>query len=276
VGIFGPEPARPLHRMTALRDEPAVAWLSPAERARVERMGTLTWALFWMCAFVVWLFIWRSLAFFFLYGMRLSFLIMAVVGLAVFRAVRRAILRARSERIEQLIRHNAAEVAADDWSKLSAEPDETVVSVVGWVRGRQRFDKPIGGEPAVGVALPCQHHYPGLFESLHDFDLVDEEGRTIFIQVAEGRLFGTPNLALDSHQLRLLYSDLGVPPGATPSSWHVHTLRDGDPVMVLGVKQTVADPAESGFRGPSGRLSLAASAPCPLVVFSIPAERRAI
>ncbi|HEY6477793.1 MAG TPA: hypothetical protein VI456_14550, partial [Polyangia bacterium] len=157
----------------------------------------------------------------------------------------------------------------------AAEPDDTVVSVVGWVSARQRFDKPIGGEPAVGLALPCQHRYPGTFESLHDFDLVDEQGRTLFIGAADGRLFGAPNLVLDSHQLRLLYSDLGVPSGATPSSWHVHTLRDGDPVMVLGTKQTIVDPGESGFRGPPTRLALAASPPRPLVVFSLPAERRA-
>jgi hypothetical protein len=274
--MFGSEPVRPLHRMTPIRDEPAVAWLSPGEKTRVETMVFLYWVAFWIAAFVTWLFLWRSLAFFFLYGLRFSIAIIVAIGVATFRAVRRTILRARSERIEQLLRHNAAEVAADDWTKLGAEPNDTVASVVGWVRGRQRFDKPIGGEPAVGVALPCQHHYPGIFESLHDFDLVDEQGQTIFIHAADGRLFGAMNVILDSHQLRHLYSDLAVPPGATPSGWHIHTLRDGDPVMVLGIKRTIVDPSESGLRGPPERLALASSAPRPLVVFSISAERRPV
>jgi hypothetical protein len=265
---------RPLHRMTPLHDEPAMAWLSPAERTRVGTMVVLLWAAFWMAAFVTFLFLWVALSYYFIYGFRFSVAIVVVFGLATFRAVRRAILRTRSERIEQVLRHNAAELAADDWAALAAQPNDTVVSVVGWVRARQRFNKPVGGEPAVGVALPCQHHYPGTFESLHDFELVDEQGQTIFIRAAEGRMFGTPNVVLDSHQLRLLYSDLGVPSGATPSSWHVHSLRDGDPVMVFGTKQTVIDPSDSGFRGPPERLALASSPPRPLVVFSIPAERR--
>lgn len=272
--MFGPDPVRPLHRMTPIRDEPAVAWLSPGEKTRVETLVFLYWVAFWIAAFVAWLFLWRSLAFFFMYGFRFSIAIIVAVGLATFRAVRRAILRARSERIEQLLRHNAAEVAADDWAKLGQEPNDTVASVVGWVRGRQCFDKPIGGAPAVGVTLPCQHHYPGMFESLHDFDLVDEQGRTIFIQAADARLFGAMNLILDSQQLRQLYSDLGVSPGATPSGWHIHTLRDGDPVMVLGSKRTTVDPGESGLRGPPQRLALASSGPRPLVVFSISADRR--
>jgi hypothetical protein len=274
--MFGPESVRPLHRMTPLRDEPAVAWLSPGERTRVETMVVLLWIAFWIGAFILFLFLWRAFAYYFIYGFRFALAAFIVFGLATFRAVRRAILRSRSERIEQLLRHNAVEVAADDWTRLAAEPNDTVVSVVGWVRGRQRFDKPIGGEPSVGVALPCQHHYPGTFESLHDFDLVDEEGRTVFIRAADGRLFGSPNLVLDSQQLRLLYSDLAVPSGATPSSWHIHTLREGDPVMVLGIKQTVVDPTESGFRGPPERLALGSSPPRPLVIFSIAAERRPV
>ena len=144
--------------MTPIRDEPAVAWLSPDERTRVETMVTLLWALFWIAALLGllcfnWIF---SYLFLFsgVYALRYSIVALIAAGAAVFRAVRRAILRMRSERIELLLRHNAAEVAADDWTALAAEPNDTIASVVGWVRGRQRFDKPIGGEPAVGVALP--------------------------------------------------------------------------------------------------------------------------
>ncbi len=146
------------------------------------------------------------------------------------------------------------------------------------MRGHLYLPQPIGGENVVGVALPCQHNFPGVFESLHDFDLVDEEGRSILVQATEGRLFGTPNVSLESNELRVLFASLGIPSGATPSGWQVHTLRDGDPVMVVGTKQTVLDPNEGNFRGPAGRLALASSAApaCPLMVFSIAAERRSL
>jgi hypothetical protein len=281
-GMRGSEPAtRPLHRLTPLRDEPAVAWLSPAERTRVETHVWLLWTLFWGLLPPLWLLVWIGLATVLpIYSFRVSVVIMASLVAALFRAVRRAILRTRSERIEQLLRRNGATLAADDWDALAAAPNDTVASVVGWVRGRQHFDRPIGGESVVGVALPLQHHFPGVFESLHDFDLVDEEGRSIFIQAADGRMFGTPNVPLDSHELRLLYSSLGVPSGATPSGWYIHGLRDGDPVMVLGTKQTVLDPDDGGFRGPAPRLALASSRSpspsCPLLIFSISAERRSV
>jgi hypothetical protein len=87
-------------------------------------------------------------------------------------------------------------------------------------------------------------------------------------------MFGTPNVALDSHELRHLYADLGVPSGATNSGWQVLSLRSGDPVMVVGCKQTIIDPNEPSFRGPQGRLALASSPPCPLMIFSLAAERR--
>ena len=102
-----------------------------------------------------------------------------------------------------LLRGQANEVAADDWVALEDAPNDTVVSAVGWVRGRQHLGKPIGGEPAVGVGLPCQHQFPGVFESLHDFE-ARRRGRVsaILILASEGRMFGTPNVALDSHELR--------------------------------------------------------------------------
>jgi hypothetical protein len=113
-----------------------------------------------------------------------------------------------------------------------------------------------------------------VFESLHDFELVDEEGRAILVLAAEGRMFGAPNVSLDSHELRHLYADLGIPSGATNSGWQIHSLRSGDPVMVVGRKQTVVDPSEPSFRGPKGRLALASSPPYPLMIFTLVAERR--
>jgi hypothetical protein len=271
---------RPLHRLTPLRDDPATAWLSPAEKFRIDAFGWLLWA-----AFVVAMFVLRQLtriAIFILvtpiFTGRLATLVVGGLAAACAAPVRRSILRIKNERLEKLLRRQADEVAADDWVALGEKPDGTVISVVGWVRGHVHFSQPIGGESVVGVALPCQHTFPGVFESLHDFDLIDEEGHSVLVQASEGRLFGTPNVSLDSNELRVLFASLGVPSGATSSGWQIHTLRDGDPVMVVGTKQTILDPNEGSFRGPPARLALASSTspPCPLMVFSIAAERRSV
>jgi len=276
-GAFGSEQTvRPLHRMTPLRDDPALAWLTTGEKMRLDLLGWMLWAAFVVIMFVVRQIV-RAAIFIFvtpIFSGRISLIIVGGLTAMMVPGIRRSILRVKNGRLENLLRRQANEVAADDWAALEGASDDTLVSAVGWVRGRQYLGKPIGGEPAVGVGIPCQHQFPGVFESLHDFDLVDEEGRSIFIQASEGRMFGTPNVALDSHELRHLYADLGVPSGATNSGWHIHSLRSGDPVMVVGYKRTVIDPSEPSLRGPHGRLALASAPPCPLMIFSLAAERR--
>jgi hypothetical protein len=276
-GALGSEQTvRPLHRLTPLRDDPALGWLSAGERLRIDALGWFLWAAFVVITFVV-----RQIVHVALFTLvtpifsgRISIIIVGGLAAAMAPGIRRSILRIKNDRMETLLRQQANEVAADDWAALENEPNDIVVSAVGWVRGRQHLGKPIGGEPAVGVGIPCQHRFPGVFESLHDFDLVDEEGRAILILAAEGRMFGKPNVALDSHELRHLYADLGVPSGATNSGWQIHSLRGGDPVMVVGLKQTIVDPSQPSFRGPQGRLALASSPMLPLMIFTLAAERR--
>jgi hypothetical protein len=268
--------ARPLHRMTPLRDDPALAWLSSGERLRIDALGWFLWAAFVVITFVVRQIVHAAIFVFVtpIFSGRISIVIVGGLAAMMAPGIRRSILRVKNGRMESLLRRQANEFAADDWAALENAPNDTLVSTVGWVRGRQHLSKPIGGEPAVGVGIPCQHRFPGVFESLHDFDLVDEEGRSILVQAWEARMFGTPNVALDSHELRHLYADLGIPSGATNSGWHIHSLRSGDPVMVVGYKQTVIDPSEPSFRGPQGRLALASAPPCPLMIFTLAAERR--
>jgi hypothetical protein len=262
--------------MTPLRDDPARAWLSTGERMWIDFLGWLLWFVFGLSMFVlrrlVRIIVFAHLP---LFSGRISFAIVGGLVALVAPGMRRSILRVKTGRIERLLAQSADSVAADDWTALAAEPAGTIVSVVGWIRGRQYIDTPIGGETAVGVALPCQHTFPGVFESLHDFDLVDESGQAIFVQVTEARIFGTPQVPLDSQQLRHLYGEIGVPNGANPSGWHVHCLRNGDPVMVVGAKQEFNDPLEASFREPALRPALASVPPRPLLIFSIPAERRA-
>jgi len=276
-GAFGSEQTvRPLHRMTPLRDDPALAWLSTSERLRIDALGWFLWVAFIVCTFVVRQIVHAAIFVFVtpIFSGRISIIIVGGVAAMMAPGIRRSILRVKNGRMENLLRQQADEVAADDWVALESAPNDTLVSAVGWVRGRQHLSKPIGGEPAVGVGIPCQHQFPGVFESLHDFELVDEEGRSILIQASEGRMFGKPNVALDSHDLRHLYADLGLPSGATNSGWHIHCLRSGDPVMVVGYKQSVIDPGEPSFRGPQGRLTLASAPTCPLMIFPLAAERR--
>src|SRR5579863_5751930 len=179
-GALGSEQTvRPLHRMTPLRDDPAFAWLTAGEKLRIDALGWFLWAAFLVITFIVRQIV--HVAIFVLvtpiFSGRMSTIIVGGLAAAMAPGIRRAILRTKNNRLEALLRGQANEVAADDWTALENAPNDTVVSAVGWVRGRQHLSKPIGGEPAVGVGIPCQHRFPGVFESLHDFELVDEEGR---------------------------------------------------------------------------------------------------
>jgi len=95
------------------------------------------------------------------------------------------------------------------------------------------------------------------------------------IKVAGSRVFGPPNVNLsDGHQRRMLLSSLDLPVGAVMSGWETLVLRDGDPVMVLGFKQTVADPGQHAARQVPLRATLGSLADQPMLVFTLDAERR--
>jgi hypothetical protein len=268
----------PLQRLTPLRDDPAIGWLSPGEKLRINALGWFVWAAFVVSMFVL-RFILRVLLFLFvtrIFTGRISVMIVGALSAALVPAVRRSILRMKTARVADLLRRDAVHVAADDWEALARQPEGQVASVLGWVRGRGHLSIPLGGEPAVGVAAPCQSTFPGVLEAVHDFELCDEEGRTILIEMADGRTFGAPNVALDGRELQMLFATLELPTGVTASAFQVHALRDGDPVMVVGFKKTVVDPEGASMRGAGERLALGSSAPCPLLVFTIAAERRSV
>jgi hypothetical protein len=267
-----------LHRVTPLRDDPAIGWLRRDEKLRVDALGWFVWAAFVVSMFLL-RFIVRVALYLFvshIYTGRMSVVMVGALSAALVPGVRRSILRMKSARVGDLLRRGAADVAADDWEKLAREPEGQVASVLGWARARVRLGPPVGGEAALGVAIPCQSQFPGLLEVASDFELCDEEGRTILIQVADARTFGTPNVTLDGRDLQMLMGAFEVPTGVTASAWRVHALREGDPVMVVGFKRMVVDPASASMREPGERLALASQSPCPLLIFSIDAERRAV
>lgn len=277
MGLFETGAAKaPLHRLTPLRDDPAAGWLSRGEKLRIDALGWFVWVAFVVSMFLL-RFIVRVLLVVFVTPMFTGRVSVTVVGLltaALVPGVRRSILRMKTARTADLLRRGAGDVAADDWDALAREPEGQVASVLGWVRGRLHFDEPLGGEPTVGVAVPCQSTFPGVLESLHDFELCDEEGRTILIQVGDARIFGAPNVSLDGREVQMLLASLDMPTGVNASGWQVHALHDGDPVMVVGFKRMFLDPDAASLREPGERLALGSQSPCPLLVFSIDAERR--
>lgn len=197
----------------------------------------------------------------------------------------------------RLVRREAGRLAKrlDNWALLDGEPEGAVVSVVGWARGHSYLERPLGGRPCLGMALRCRGETEevrlqrnrwgrqgalvvsrwcsGLYELLHDFDLVDDSGRSIPIKVADGRMLARPNVELhgDDVDARLLIASLDLPLGALPSTRQAFVLHDGDPVLVIGFKSTVVDPSAPGA-GPRGaplRATLVSDSTRPLLVIPI-------
>jgi hypothetical protein len=95
------------------------------------------------------------------------------------------------------------------------------------------------------------------------------------VQVAGARLLGDTNVTLtDGPERRLVIASLDLPVGAQTTSWDAFVLRDGDPIMVVGFKQTALDPTQATLRAPAARPALVSLSPKPLLIFPIAGERR--
>jgi hypothetical protein len=187
------------------------------------------------------------------------------------------IMRRLSAKVAGIVRTStpAMGVAVDDFAALARQPDGTLVSVVGWIRAREQLPEAVAGEPCVGLALACHQKYPGVLETLNDFELIDESGQSVLVQVTGARMLGASNVNLtDDKARRLLIASLDLPVGAVATGWDAFVLRDGDPVMAVGFKQTMLDPSQSNLRSPPARTSLGSVPPRPLLIFPIAAERR--
>jgi hypothetical protein len=265
--------------LTGLRDDPAAGWLSGPKRRSLAIAAALPW--FCYCAGLMFLGVALPRA---VFGGLLSFLLAPgqlflgtlVIGVLLFPFARRFVVRFENDRMHAFVSQTVAAEAlnTDDWSVLNSEPDGRAVSLVGWARRRLVLPTQVAGEPAIGIALACVQSHEGVLESVHDFDLVDENGRAILISVAGGRLVGKPNVRVFSDDDgRMLVASLDLPPGVTPTG-DAFVLRDGDPVMVAGFKTTVMDPELPGMRQPPVRTALASSGGRPLLVYQLVAERR--
>jgi hypothetical protein len=269
---------RPLHRLTPLHDDPAAAWLTADQRVSVAMTGVFYWFLFVIFLAVVFLvqaaLLARTIVFF---NLRLPFVGMLMVAVAAFWPMRRLVLRRKAAKVAALVRESTPSlgVPVDDFNELEQHPDGTAVSLVGWIRARGKLPERVGGEPCVGIALACHQNYPGVLETLNDFELCDEAGRTVPIQVAGARLLGKTNVNLtDANERRLVIASLNLPVGAVATGWDALVLRDGDPIMAVGFKQTALDPTQASLRAPAARAAVVSLASKPLLIFPIPGERR--
>jgi len=272
------EPRRPLHRLTPLRDDPAAIWLTRPQRLRVALTGLFGWIAFSFFLKMMW---WAQVLL--MYGVlgmvdyRLPGAFTAMAGIALVWPARRMIMRRRSAKMAELVRDGSPDlaVAVDDFSELERQPDGTVVSVVGWIRARLQLAEKVEGEACVGLAVACHQKYPGVLETLNDFDLLDEAGHKLLVQVAGGRMLGESNVNLtDGRGRKLLIASLDLPVGAVAAGWDAFVLRDGDPVMIVAFKQTALDPTQASLRSPPARASVGSLPPKPLLIFPIAAERR--
>jgi hypothetical protein len=259
--------------LTPLRDDPAAVWLTPPQRLRIVLARWMSWSAFGLLWFVCWM----TVLVVFRMGMMMTSVYGMMAGVALIWPVRRMIMRHLSAKMAGIVRAStpAMGVAIDDLAALERQPDGTLVSVVGWIRARVQLPEPVGGEPCIGLALACHQKYPGVLETLNDFDLIDEAGRSVLVQVTGARMLGASNVNLtEGKARRLLIASLDLPVGAVATGWDAFVLRDGDPVMAVGYKQTTLDPTQSNLRSPPARTSLGSLAPRPLLLFPLAAERR--
>jgi hypothetical protein len=303
AGGAGP---RPLQRLTLEQDDPAVGWLSVVDGARAELWRAVPPGVAVLVLVVVPL-VWAAMERRSAGSVELRLqvvLIGAQVAFWVFFSTLRWFgLQLKSRAVRRLAQARAMAEArqVDDWSALEREPDGQLVSVVGWVSARRSLDHLIDGRRCVGLVLDCQasltemrddagrgswgrpripyrQPHEAIVEVSEDFDLVDEAGRTLPIQVADARLLGWRNvdrLGDDIDEQRFLAS-LRLPIDAVPIGADVFAVRDGDPIMVIGFKAPMVDArvVSLSHRGPPVRAGLVSLAPRPLLICALRAERR--
>src|SRR5678815_4310046 len=237
---------RPLHRLAPLRDDPAAVWLTPPQRLRLTIAGWMSWGSFG----VVWFICWVTVLLVFRMGIMMTSVYGMMAAVALVWPVRRMIMRRLRAKMAGIVRATTPGMGAeiDDFAELDRQSDGTLVSIVGWIRAREQLPEPVGGEPCIGLALACHQKYPGVMETLNDFDLIDEAGRAVLVQVTGARMLGGSNVNLtDGKARRLLVASLDLPVGAVATGWDAFVLRDGDPVMAVGFKQTVLDPTQTSL-----------------------------
>jgi hypothetical protein len=267
--------ARPipsLRRFCAAKDDPALLWLGEPARWLLSTNKRLTRVL------VAWLGIFfvsfhhgqqhspgRSL----LFSLWFPLWMLAMLA-GPYSKGPGPLRRALSWRmIVRRARHAARPV---DAASLEAVPDGVVVRATGRERARECLARRVDGRTCVGVAIRTS----GLSETVHDFDLVDADGRSIFVPVADARVLAAPNVdfsGADFNEHNLIGS-LALPVGALTPPLRACALHEGDVVTVIGFKQTLADARDPAGHDRQSRLraAIGSSASRPLLVVPAPAH----
>jgi len=267
----------PLHRVTRLRRDPAYGWLTYGGRWAVTLKGALAFILAIVVIKVSWnLTHWLIMDYYSGTGwMSPPYFVATGVAATIaaptwyFHHWLEAITTAKRARTDGM----EAARPIDDFQDLVAEPDGSIVSIVGWVRGHGYLLHRPGGQQAVGLAMHCRGQ--NLVETLHNFDILDEAGNSALALAGGARLMGQPNVNLSraEDEDRAVVHSLDLPAGVAPSYWTAYVIRDGDPVMVIGTKTTVHDMTQLQHGRPTARTAVATDGKRPLMVFPIDAER---
>ena len=113
---------------------------------------------------------------------------------------------------------------------------------------------------------------------MQDFDLVDEQGRSIPIQVAGARLIARSNSPIlgDDVQGQMLISSLDLPLSVEPLGLgHASRCATAIRSWWWGSRRRSSIPASPGSRQVPVRIAIASSSPRPMLVYPIAAERGA-
>jgi hypothetical protein len=272
----------PLHRVTPLRNDPAGGWLSSGGRFAVAFRGFLAWVGWFVAVRAVWMIVHALLTMpdfdTSAFGATPPRLAAGFTAVTLAPVARYLSIWLRAKKTAARAQADAASVARpiDDLTTLADEPDGSVVSLVGWVNGHGYLLHRAGGHQAVGVTMHCRGQ--NLVESLHNFDLLDEAGNSALVIAAGARMMGAPNVQLSraEEEDRNLVHSLDLPAGVAPTYWSAYVLRDGDPVMVIGIKSTVNDPSQLERGRPAARTAVASDKLRPLLVIPLAAERREV
>jgi hypothetical protein len=271
----------PLHRFTRLKADPAWEWLSPGDRALVALKGASAWVVYGLFLVGVWLAVEYMIETILSTNGRVlpKFAAVAVGGVC-FVPMRRFVIALRSSSTAAKARQAATAMATpvDDLKALGDEENGRIVSLVGWVRGHGYLYHLVDGQRAVGLAIRIQDNFPFVMETMHNFDLLDEEGAATLVVTEGGRLLGKPNhrLSRASNEDRQLIMSLDLPATAVPTDWNAFIVRDGDPVMVVGTKTTIQDLSELQHGRAATCTAVASTKTRPLLIIPLAAERREV
>jgi hypothetical protein len=268
----------PLHRLTPLREDPSEGWLTRAGRLGATLTTWWAWAAYGLFVVIVYLsteYVIETVLH--TTGRSLPKIAAVAAGGALLIPVKRGIIALRAVAVVSRAKASAIALArsVDDLKTFPAEPDGRVISLVGWVSADGFLPRQVDGKDVVGLSLRVQDTLPYVFETMLNFDLVDEAGDAVLVATGGGRLIGraTTRLSRASEADRAVVTSLDIPASATPTDWNAFTLREGDPVMVIGTKTTVHDMTEAQRNRPTARPALASAPARPLLIIRLDAER---